>query len=107
MATHTLGTTSDTALTAVTWLPGAGSGISAADMATIANGIWRQSAIGTSTPQIVPGAFAPNGLLFLPENRGVIQLHPGDVVGLDTTAGWPIVVSKYAIGIGSSLWDFV
>jgi len=48
---------------------------------------------------IWPGAFAQNGLLFVP-NRGVLKVLPGDYVGVDETTGWPILVSAYAIASG-------
>lgn len=103
MATHTFGTSASSSLTAVKWFPGQGSGISNADMATIAEAIWFQD---NKNPTPIPGAFSFNGLLFLPGNRGVIQPKPGDVVAVDTNFGWPIVVSKEALGAGSSPWVF-
>jgi hypothetical protein len=103
MATHTLVTNAN--LTAVTFLPGYGSGISAADIATIANNIKRQQSQG-SVPLIIPGAFPGDGHLYLPGNRGVIQLLPGDIVAVDTNWGWPIVVSKESLAAASSPWTF-
>ncbi len=44
-----------------------------------------------------PTAFSPDGLLFLPEKRGVIQCRPGDYIMVDPTSGWPIVVSAQAV----------
>ena len=52
-----------------------------------------------NTHPIWPGAFAQNGLLFVP-NRGVLKVLPGDYVGVDPTTGWPILVSAYAIASG-------
>lgn len=43
---------------------------------------------------IVPGAFAFNGVLIVP-NRGIIKLQPGDWVAYGST-GFPIVVSAEA-----------
>ncbi len=45
-----------------------------------------------------PGAFNKN-LLYVP-NRGVLQCLPGDYVMVDTTTGWPILVSARAIAAG-------
>lgn len=47
---------------------------------------------------IWPGAFRM-GLLYIP-NRGVLQVLPGDYIGIDTTTGWPILVSSKAIASG-------
>lgn len=49
-------------------------------------------------------AFSFNGLLYVP-NRGVLKVLPGDVVATDNT-GWPILVSKAAIGYAGTEWDF-
>lgn len=108
MATHTLVTNAN--LTAVTYsespitlLP--------ADLATVAQAILTDPNILNSQNSgraMVVGAFNFNGLLFLPCNRGVIRLIPGDVVAVDnnggTDVGWPIVVSADAIANGS--WTF-
>jgi hypothetical protein len=53
---------------------------------------------------IEPGAFSPSGRLFLPGGRGIIQLKPGDYIGVDHN-GWPIVVSSQSIADGSSSWS--
>ena len=45
------------------------------------------------------GQFSAGGQLFIPGDRGVITLLPGDYVGVDST-GWPIVVSANAIANG-------
>ena len=47
---------------------------------------------------LVPGAFdyqVGNGLLIIPR-RGILQVFPGDYVGVDPQ-GWPILVSAYSI----------
>lgn len=92
MATQTLGTTAQTSLTAKKFLPGYGSGMSAADIAAIANAI--KDDLG-NLHSIVPGAFSAGGQLFIP-NRGVLTVLPGDWVGVDSQ-GWPILVSKNSI----------
>lgn len=96
MATKTLGTNATTSLNpAIKFLPGYNSGMSAADIASIANSILNDQ---INTNPIVPGAFSSAGQLFIP-NRGVLTVLPGDWVGVDST-GWPILVSKNAIANG-------
>lgn len=96
MATITLGTNATTSLTpSIKFLPGWNSGISAADMATVARAIKDDKGNAHS---IVPGAFNAAGQLFIP-NRGVLTVLPGDYIGVDST-GWPILVSAYAIANG-------
>lgn len=92
MATKTLGTNAATSLTALPFLAGYGSGMSKADIATIALAIKDDQGNAHS---IWPQAFSANGQLFIP-NRGVLKILPGDYVGVDS-AGWPILVSAYAI----------
>lgn len=92
MSTVTLGTTGHTSLTAIKYLPGYGSGMAAADIATIALAIKNDLVNGNP---VYPQAFSANGLLYIP-NRGFLQMLPGDYVGVDET-GWPILVSKNAI----------
>ncbi len=91
MATVTLGTNATTTLTA---LINSGS-MNAADFATIANGIKNDKVSGLP---IFPGAYATSGLLYIP-NRGVLQVLPGDYVGIDSQ-GWPILVSANSIANG-------
>lgn len=98
MATITLGTTATTSLgTAIKFLPGYGSGMSAADIASMALAI--KDDINTTHP-IWPGAFSANGLLYYP-NRGVLKILPGDYVGVDSQ-GWPVLVS--ANSIANAAW---
>ena len=94
MATQTLGTSTTSGLTAKKFLPGYGSGISAADLAALNNAI--KDDIG-NLHSIWPGAFR-DGTLFIP-NRGFLQVLPGDWVGVDAN-GWPILVSAYSIATG-------
>lgn len=101
MATHTLGTNANTSLTSLTFKPGYGSGMAAADIAAIAVSI--KNDLINSHP-IVGEAFSSNGRLYIP-NRGILTMLPGDVVGVDATTGWPILVSKRAIASGP--WHFV
>jgi hypothetical protein len=88
MATITLGTTAQTSLTAIKFI----SSMNNIDLATIANSIINDQ---NSSNPIWPGAFARTGLLYIP-NRGVLQCLPGDIVGVDSQTGWPILVSKKA-----------
>jgi hypothetical protein len=98
MATGTLGTAATSSLTSIN---GWTSMTAIADVAAIAEAIVRQSS-GFRT-SIIPGSFSPSGRLFLPGGRGIIELHPGDYVGVDNY-GWPIVVSKESIAAGGSSW---
>ena len=93
MAVKTLGTTANNSLSpAIQFLPGYGSGISAADVATMALAIKNDLVNGNP---VFPQAFSSNGILYVP-NRGFLQMLPGDWVGVDS-AGWPILVSKNSI----------
>lgn len=95
MATKTLGTNATTSLTALKYLPGYNSGMSAADQAAIQNAIKDDQGNAHSK---WPGAFQ-GGQLFIP-NRGILQVLPGDWVGVDNQ-GWPILVSAYSIANGA------
>ena len=96
MATVTVGTSASTSLTGLKFLPGYGSGMSAADIATIALGIKDDQ---NPAHPVMPQAFSANGLLYVP-NRGILKMLPGDYVAWDTTTGWPIVVSGYTAANG-------
>ena len=52
----------------------------------------------------MPSAFTQNGLLYVP-NRGVLKCFPGDIVMVDATSGWPILVSRQAINIAGTVWN--
>lgn len=98
MATKVLGTTADNSLNpALKFLPGYNSGMSAADIATMANAI--KDDLNVTHPKW-PQAFSSNGLLYVP-NRGVLKMLPGDYVGIDSQ-GWPILVS--ANSIANAAW---
>lgn len=92
--TKTLGTNATTTLTAVQYLPGYGSGMSTSDQAAIQNAI--KDDLNIAHP-LLAGAFQ-GGQLFIP-NRGILQVLPGDWVGVDSQ-GWPILVSKNSIAAG-------
>jgi len=95
MSTLTLGTNATTSLTALAYLAGISSMVPV-DQAAIANAI--KNDVNPAHP-IWPGAFSANGLLFVP-NRGVLQMLPGDYVGVDDQ-GWPILVSANSIANGA------
>ncbi len=96
MATITLGTTAQTSLVALKYLAGYNSGMAAADQASIQNRI--KDDLGNAH-SLLGGAFQ-GGQLFIP-NRGVLQVLPGDFVGVDSQ-GWPILVS--ANSIANAAW---
>ena len=98
MATTTLGTTAQTSLTSLKFLPGYNSGMAAADIAAINNAI---KSAANPLSNLVGGSFSAGGQLFLPDNRGVLQVLPGDFVGVDSQ-GWPILVS--ANSIANAAW---
>lgn len=100
MATKTLGTLAGTTLTALQFQPG---GMAPADVAAIANAIMDDFAAAggngtTAFPggtiggasKIWPGAFSPQGLLYVP-NRGVLKMQPGDWVAVDAE-GFPFLI---------------
>lgn len=92
MAVLTAGTSATTSLAAKLF----NAQITVADLAEINNGILDDKNV--AHPRW-PGAFQQSGQLFIP-NRGVLQVLPGDYVAYDTTTGWPILLSAYAIASG-------
>ncbi len=101
VATLELGTNANDSLEpAIAFKPGYGSGMSAADIAAMALAIKDDPNVAHP---VYPNAFSSNGILYVP-NRGQLQMLPGDVVGVDPISGWPILVSAYAISVGSSVW---
>jgi hypothetical protein len=112
MATGTGGTNSNASLTSLL----VGSAIAAADIATIQNAIYDDrvnvapnlytaalNTIPTAAQNPLGGAFSQQGLLYVP-NRGILKCLPGDYVMVDTVSGWPILVSRTAIGIAGTVW---
>lgn len=93
MATGTLGTNANNSLTS---LINSGA-MNTIDLAAIAQGVKNDLVNGNP---IWPGAYAQNGLLYVP-NRGVLRVLPGDYVGIDSQ-GWPILVS--ANSIANAAW---
>lgn len=106
MTTRTLGTNGTTTLTAIFAAGGRGNNsnigeqndanfanFSQTDFATV-----QESIKGTNTNAHGRADYAltKSGLLFIPGNRGVLRLQPGDWVGVDAV-GWPILVSAYSI----------
>lgn len=98
MAVKTLGTNATTTLSAVQWPSTyAGGSISNTDFATIANDILNDAVpAGLLTNTIFPGAFVREGKLYVP-NRGVLSIHPGDWIAVDTSTGWPILIGANTI----------
>ena len=95
MATSTLGTTANNSLTSLIF----GGAMNAADLATIAQGIKNDLVNGNP---VWPGAYAQNGLLYVP-NRGVLRVLSGDFVGIDAQ-GWPILLSANTIAAAGAPW---
>ena len=94
MAVRTLGTSANNSLSAMAFLHGIGS-MTPADVATINNGIKSDNAA-----QQILGGFSPaDSMLYVPR-RGVLKVRAGDYVAIDTTTGWPILISSYAIANG-------
>jgi len=87
MALNTFGTSATSTLSAMQWTRQP----NMANVALIAANI-----LDDDNPKhpIVPGAFAFNGRLYVP-NRGWLNLQPGDWVAYGST-GFPIVVSSEA-----------
>ncbi len=112
MATGTGGTSAATSLTSAQF-SGAGAAMTAADFATLAAAILDDKAniwpgnvsAAVITPTFIyPGAFAQNGQLYVP-NRGVLKVFPGDRIMVDAASGWPILVSRTALGVAGSVWS--
>jgi hypothetical protein len=97
MATVTLGTTANNSLTALIASAAAGATqAGAADLAQIANLI--KDDLNIAHPRM-PTAWSQGNLLYVP-NRGILQVLPGDYVGIDSQ-GWPILVSKNSIALAA------
>lgn len=93
MAVKTLGTNANNSITnAVNFQKS----LADADVATIAQAV--KDDVNVTHP-IWPGAFARNGLLYVP-NRGVLRIFIGDWVGVDSR-GWPILLSADTIANGN------
>lgn len=96
MATKTAGTNANNSCIALQFLPGLGSGMSAADIATM-----NQAIVAINrTLGPVGGRFDSSGILILPDSRGTIQMRPGDWLLIDNV-GWPFVVPAYSIANGA------
>ena len=95
MATQTLGTATTSSLTAVAFSQ-TPSILSDADLATISYGILDDQNV--AHPHAVLegiGGLVRQGRLFVP-NRGSLLILPGDYIAIDSTTGWPILVSAAA-----------
>lgn len=102
MALKTLGTNANTSLSA--FVVGTNDVI-AADVATMIDAlradppVQNAASVGTVLSRINQ-PYSRQGILFLPNSRGMIKLRVGDYVAWDTTTGWPIVVSGYTAANG-------
>lgn len=97
MALITGGTTATTSLSGLKFLPGYGSGNTAADLAAFNLAI--KSDLNATHPRVQSGFV--DGWLHIPGNRGTIRALPGDYVFVDSQ-GWPIIVS--ANSIANAAW---
>ena len=100
-AIKTLGTTANNSLTALvaaltSVASGGGPAQDATDLAQIANLI--KDDLNVAHPRM-PTAWSQGNLLYVP-NRGILQVLPGDYVGIDSQ-GWPILVSKNSIALAA------
>jgi hypothetical protein len=95
MATKTAGTNATNSLTALPFKPGLGSGMSAADIATIEQAIVGDNRSGPK----IGGRFDSSGILYFPASAAGSP-QPGDYVVVDNR-GWPIVVRADSITNGA------
>jgi hypothetical protein len=107
MTIGTAGTNATTSLTAC-FFPGSYIGPSGtvqsftetdADMATINQAIKDDQNINLPAPGGGNWGWSRNGQLYVP-NRGWLKILPGDLVCVDATTGWPILVSARAVAAG-------
>ncbi len=89
MALKTLGTAANNTLSG--FVVGTNDLITA-DVATLLLAIKNDQINGNP---VFPGAYAQQGLLFVP-NRGVLKCLAGDYVGFDPATGFPILLSAAA-----------
>lgn len=94
MALGTIGTNATNSLSGIAFQ----TMLAQADIAQIAGNI--KNDLNPAHP-IVPGSFARDGLLFVP-NRGVMRVLPGDYV-VYGSSGWPILLSAAAVAAD---WTF-
>lgn len=96
MATKTAGSNANNSLTALQYQPGLGSGMSAADIATM-NQLIKQA---NRLLNPVGGSFDSSGVLVLPGDRGMVKMFPGDWLCIDNR-GWPFVVTADSMTSGA------
>jgi len=71
-----------------------------ADVATINQAIKDDQNINMPAPGgSSMWGWSRNGMLYIP-NRGALRCLPGDCIMVDTTTGWPILVSARALAAG-------
>lgn len=110
--THQSGTGSVTVLTSIlqpgSFVTPAGTVFSVtetdADIATFNQGIKDDQNPNLPAPGAGPmWGWSRNGVLYVP-NRGALRCLPGDLLMLDTTTGWPILISGRSAAAGP--WTF-
>jgi hypothetical protein len=103
MALKTLGTSTTSSLSAVQWNP-APAGMSSSDLAAFnalvkANYLAAQEDTGGRNSGYQPPYASREGRIYIP-GRGYLQLFPGDWLAVDSTTGWPFVLSQSAVAHG-------
>ena len=98
MALQTLGTDNDHALSALVWN---GMATPTVDVAAINALILDDLNPSHPVAQISGcGGFVKEGLLYIPNRKGVLELRPGDVVAVDATSGQVILLTAYGLSAG-------
>ncbi len=98
MALQTLGTDATNSLVALVWN---GMATATADVAGINALILDDLNTAHPVAQIGGvGGFVKEGLLYIPNRAGPVELRPGDVVAVDATSGQVILVTAYGISAG-------
>ncbi len=98
MATQLLGTDANNSLTALVWN---GMATATADVAAINALILNDINPSHPVAQIDGcGGFVKEGLLYIPNRAGPVELRPGDVVAVDATSGQVILLTAYGLSAG-------
>lgn len=106
MAIGTIGTTATSSLIALKFgTDDLSTGLSVPGtsfMAQIQQAILNDITVAPAVAQQWPGAFSRTGVLYIP-NRGVLYAKPGDIVAVDATTGWPVLIS--GANFASGAWN--
>jgi hypothetical protein len=97
MAIGTAGTNATTSLTAYRWVGGYGSGLLAADYATLNADVLQDNTSGRAVSEGF--AIDSAGWLTVPGRRHRLLIKPQDVILIDST-GWPMLLSANAAANG-------